>query len=350
MGGPPDVPPVVGDAVPSARPESDDRYRHFLGLSGSGIARFVLDPPVDIGAPEGEQVALITEHGRIAECNEVFAGLYGRKAEAMAGLSVPDLVPPGDSARFDGVRQFVRSAYRLVDGEEVHDLPDGSRRWVCGSAVGLVREGRLLSYWLTLSDVTERKRAEEDRERRGHILEAVAFGAARLLEPGRWSTHADLALERLGRAADVSRLFLARNEVDPDGVVRGVLQTEWTAPGFARLSEEPRVEAGVRWRDVGWGRLQDTMRQGQPHVGLVSRLPPEARTLFEAVGALSFASVPILVNAEWWGLLGFQEVRFERQWSGPEIEALKAAAAVFAAAIERERADEAIRESERRLR
>src|SRR6185503_396296 len=41
--------------------------------------------------------------------------------------------------------------------------------------------------------------------------------------------------------------------------------------------------------------------------------------------------------------------RYERTWSAPEVEALKAAAAVLGAAIERERADEALRESEERF-
>jgi PAS domain S-box-containing protein len=49
------------------------------------------------------------------------------------------------------------------------------------------------------------------------------------------------------------------------------------------------------------------------------------------------------------GILGFGETRYEREWSAPEVEALKAAAAVFGAAIERERADDALRESEERF-
>jgi len=63
----------------------------------------------------------------------------------------------------------------------------------------------------------------------------------------------------------------------------------------------------------------------------------------------SFAAVPIFVSGKWWGFLGFGETRYEREWSAPEVEALKAAAAVLGAAIERERADEALRESEERF-
>src|SRR5262249_7941060 len=59
--------------------------------------------------------------------------------------------------------------------------------------------------------------------------------------------------------------------------------------------------------------------------------------------------VPIFANEAWWGFLGFGETRYEREWSAHEVEALKAAAAVLGAAVERERADQALRESEERF-
>ncbi len=349
MTGPADVPRVASGAEPSARAESDDRYRQFLALSGNAIARFTLDQPVNVGAPQEEQVARIAQHSRIADCNELFARLYDRDAAAMVGRLLPELMPHDDPERLEGIRQFVRAGYRLVDGEEVHRLEDGSSRWVNGSALGVIQEGRLLSYWLTLTDITARKQAEEDRERRGRILEAVAFGAAQLLEPGRWLTHIDLALERLGRAVNVSRIGITRNEVDPDHALRGVLLAEWAAPDIPRLLREPRIKEGIRWQDVGLGHRQDSMRQGQPLVAIVSRLSEEEQAVFKILGTKSFAAVPILTNGQWWGVMGIHEMGFERQWSGPEIEALKAAAAVLAAAIERERAEEAIRESEERF-
>jgi PAS domain S-box-containing protein len=67
------------------------------------------------------------------------------------------------------------------------------------------------------------------------------------------------------------------------------------------------------------------------------------------VGSKAFAVVPIFAHGSYWGFLGFGETRHEREWSAPEIEGLKAAAAVVGAAIERERADLALRESEERF-
>jgi PAS domain S-box-containing protein len=351
MVGSSDVPPVAPAAESSAGglPASDDRYRTFLALSGTGIARFQMDPPVETTASEDQQVDQIVRQGRIAECNEVFASLYDRQAADLVGCTLPEFVPVEDPRRVEGVRQFVRSGYRLVDGEEVHASEDGSPRWVSGSALGVVEGDRLLSYWLTLTDVTDRRRAELDRELRGRILEAVAFGAARLLAPGRWEQQADAVLARLGAAAEVVRVYLAEHVPGPGDDSRLVFRFAWGAPGHELDLDDATVRGGWRLQHGGLARLARELQAGRPLVTLVRDLEEAARSLPTRMGSKSFAAVPIFSEGRWWGLLGFGETRFEREWSGPELEALKAAAAVFGAAIEREHADDALREGEERF-
>src|SRR5690606_24585838 len=50
---------------------------------------------------------------------------------------------------------------------------------------------------------------------------------------------------------------------------------------------------------------------------------------------------------EWWGFIGFDETRYERDWSKAEIDALKISAGLVAAVIARTRADARIRELDR---
>ena len=166
--------------------EGGELYRTYLTLSGDGIARFEIHEPFRVDAPEDEQVDRLVKDGHIAECNEVFARLYERSVAEMQGLRVADLAPADDPARLVGIRAFVRSGFRLDQAEEAHTKDDGSVRWVSGSALGVIEDGRLHRYWLTLRDITGPKQAEADRERRGRILEAVAFSSVRLLLPGTW--------------------------------------------------------------------------------------------------------------------------------------------------------------------
>jgi PAS domain S-box-containing protein len=100
---------------------------------------------------------------------------------------------------------------------------------------------------------------------------------------------------------------------------------------------------------AGLERLEAELRAGRPVVTAVKDLSESEQSFPAKLGSKSFAAVPVFSNGQWWGVLGFGETRYEREWSIPEVEALKAAAAVLGAAIERERADEALRESEERF-
>jgi PAS domain S-box-containing protein len=323
---------------------SEDRYRKFLALSAEGIARLELDPPLRADAGEDEQVDHILRCSRIAECNDAFARALGRTSEGLVGLMAAEIVPVDHPARRQRVRNFVRSGYQLVYADEEHALAGGSSRWMRGTMFGAVEDGLLRSYWLCLADVTESKKANAERERRGRILEAVAFSAARLLQPGSWRTHVDAVVSHLGQAAEVARAWL----VAEDASTRLVFHSVWAVPGWEIARDDPRLQ-GHTLAGMGLGWLGEEARAGRSVAVLVRDLPDPAQSLPGQLESKGFAAVPIFVNGQYWGFLGFGETRFERAWSAPEMEALKAAAALLGAAIEREGTDEALRESEERF-
>src|SRR5262249_6102304 len=143
---------------------------------------------------------------------------------------------------------------------------------------------------------------------------------------------------RLGQAAEVARAWIAEAAPDPDGSTRLVYRWTWGAPGIEPAPGAMGQE-GMSVREAGLLRLEEDLRAGKAVVTVVSDLPPAERSFPAQVGSKSFAAVPIFSNGEWWGLLGFGETRFEREWSAPEVEALRAAAAVLGSAIEREEAE-----------
>src|SRR4029079_12643475 len=83
----------------------------------------------------------------------------------------------------------------------------GRSRWLTASALGAAADGRLNEFWLCIREISESKRAELDSERRGRILEAVAFSGARPLPLRRLRNRTDEVLARLGEAAEVARAW-----------------------------------------------------------------------------------------------------------------------------------------------
>ncbi len=63
-------------------------------------------------------------------------------------------------------------------------------------------------------------------------------------------------------------------------------------------------------------------------------------------GIRSLLSVPIFIDQALWGALSFDDSFEIRQWTEAEVDALKVAAGILSAAVQRQRADETLRESE----
>src|SRR6187455_2071406 len=101
----------MSDGPDGARGGSD-RYHTFLSLSGDGVARFAIEPPLATDAPEDEQLDHLLRYSRVAECNELFAGLYGRPRREMVGLAPKDFIPPDIPARHQAIRDFNGLVYR----------------------------------------------------------------------------------------------------------------------------------------------------------------------------------------------------------------------------------------------
>jgi PAS domain S-box-containing protein len=67
----------------------------------------------------------------------------------------------------------------------------------------------------------------------------------------------------------------------------------------------------------------------------------------DELGVKAILEVPVFVNEREWGAIGFDDFEQEREWSNAEVDALKIAAGVLSAAIQRQEAESAVHESER---
>ncbi|MGH3088563.1 MAG: PAS domain S-box protein, partial [Rubrobacteraceae bacterium] len=280
--------------------------------------------------------------GYFKRVNPAFEETLGYSREELLAKPFVEFVHPEDRAatvsELEGLRRGVRTAYF----ENRYLREDSSVVWLEWKAVPVIEEDLI---YATARDVTERKRAEEALGRRDAILRAVAFAAERFLErAGSWGESADEVLARLGRAAGTSRVYIYENVTTADGVTP-TKRHEWLSEGVEAGADNP-AEMNLPHGAPDFGRWAEVLGRGEPLHGCAREFPEEERPFLEAEGVLSIALMPVFVEGEWWGLIGFDECEEEREWSGAEIEALEAAADTLGAAIQRERAGEAIRQSE----
>ena len=189
-------------------------------------------------------------------------------------------------------------------------------------------------------------RADRRALGRDEILEAVAIAAERFLRAADWRTATQEVLARLGDATGVSRAYVVQATRDArDGVTGSRWVAEWCEPGIRPLLHEASTG------EAPWlPRWQAALSEGDPVIGHVRDLPPDERELLAAHGVVSVLALPVVVAGKWWGSIGFDDCHTERAWFGPALDALRTAAQLLSAAIERQGHDEAVRAADGRYR
>jgi class 3 adenylate cyclase/PAS domain-containing protein len=156
----------------------------------------------------------------------------------------------------------------------------------------------------------------------------------------------------LGAAADVSRVTLFETHRNAAGHPVQSCRHDWAEPPLGKLSGDPRytdmplADEGQAPHEYGDWALR--RMRGEVITALQRDLTGYDRQVFVEHQTLSFVSVPITSGSIWWGFLGFDDCRTEREWTAAEIDVLQSAAALIGGAIARARADQRLRLSEER--
>jgi two-component system cell cycle sensor histidine kinase/response regulator CckA len=153
---------------------SEERYRAFIEQSSEGVWRIEVDGPVPVALPAEEQIDRFYAYGRLAECNDAMARMYGfEHASELVGATLAELVPRSDPANLAFIRAFIDADYRLYDAESHETDRHGHARYFLNNFVGILEDGHVVRAWGTQRDVTDRKLAEEDRRATAQALASV---------------------------------------------------------------------------------------------------------------------------------------------------------------------------------
>lgn len=181
------------------------------------------------------------------------------------------------------------------------------------------------------------------------ILEAVAGCAELLLREPFSPEVARRLLALLGEATRTSRTYLFRHRLDAAGECVADQLAEWVDVGIEPQIDNPELQ-GFAYRAGGNGWLLERLAAGETVAGLVSALPESFRPVLAKQGIRSLVMTPIRAGGELWGFAGFDDCRQDRLWGDAETGALRVAASLLGAAIERADSERERRRGETRAR
>ncbi len=175
-------------------------------------------------------------------------------------------------------------------------------------------------------------------ETREKLLAAAARASRLLLEAADAMQAMPEVLRVLGEAADVDRTALALAEIDAAGERWLVIKHEWIAEELRAMCDGECTEED-QYSDVHCTMLQ----AGKSIVYCKETMPQQEAESITSERAKSSAIVPILVDGDYVGVIGFDDWRRARKFDSSVVSALEIAAGLVGAALHRERLVETMR-------
>jgi PAS domain S-box-containing protein len=292
-----------------------------------------------------DPICELSPRGDVRYGSPAFAALTGVAPDTVDQISLFDLAHPEDRPLLS---RLVTSAIagRAEPATVFRLCPrSGGSRDVEVTARGYANAQGEAHVVAVLRDVSAR-----ERDRRA--LELQISGEQQIaelsrffldLEPGQTERAICAKLGVASELAAAERSWIVTFDPRSDGERRSAT---WSAPGTpASMPAPPRSER------FGWA--MQAFRQGRElHVVRVDSLPDEAtneRSDLRQRGVRSFLGVPLRSGRHLLGIMGFEMLNEERQWSEEAITLLRLVGEIFVSALRREQAEIELERSQNQL-
>lgn len=187
----------------------------------------------------------------------------------------------------------------------------------------------------------------EALRRRDAILLAVSYAAERFLGNEPLEHVLTDVLERLGKAAEANGATVLEFVNDPERGARLVPRYSWTAAGVESIFEY--AGEGFNFSGSDLDHLYGILEKGHLVVARIDEIPAGLQALLPD-DIRACAALPISAAGQLVGIVAVSLRAQQRDWAESELSALKTAATVIGAALERSRSRRAVRKRDELLR
>jgi diguanylate cyclase (GGDEF)-like protein len=194
-----------------------------------------------------------------------------------------------------------------------------------------------------ITDITQRRKSEEELYKRDRLQQAVADAANYLLTNLNFDEAITHVLSTIGRAIDVDRAYLFENHPHAEtGEVAMSMRQEWVREGIAPSITQShwQNQPYSTFSKIGW---YQALSSGYPVSNITTDLPTQEQSILNQDGIKSILMVPIQVDAHFWGYIGFDQCQMARIWSNNEEALLSTMAASISGALQRRQIEAMIR-------
>jgi PAS domain S-box-containing protein len=209
------------------------------------------------------------------------------------------------------------------------------------------RTGQLARMNVAYRDeLNERRLAQDALAVRLRYEEGLAACSKTLLTESDSETAIPDSLRHLLRASEASMVYLCENF--EDGGVGLSFRPVYEICASPEPSADAKTPGKLPYQVLE--RWRQELSSGKVVGGEVRSLPPSERSLLSSLNVRSILALPLFVDGQWYGFMGFVDFDHERAWSKEDVRSLETGAEMVGVHLGRKRAADALRVSEQRFR
>jgi len=279
---------------------------------------------------------LTDENGIVYMCNEAYAKMIGKSRFEIEGQPVSSIYDKehGPKILSEYLNKFNTQSLVTKYDTTVH-LWNGSKKEfeVSNSFIQSIRDKKYLCS--IFSDITTRKENEELIQKKDKLLQGIADATKALMTSRKEGEGFNEALSILGKAADVERVYIFQHQVNKDtDEMYFSLVYEWAAEGTVAQIRNLEFYK-ISYSRFATLQFYESFSEGKTLKYVIKDLPDSYKENFIDKNIKSIILVPIMIDGNYWGFIGFDEMETDRTWSDNEESILVTMASTIGAVIKR---------------
>lgn len=218
----------------------------------------------------------------------------------------------------------------------------------------------LLASWIRrilmkAEDVKNRARRRslqslEELEYNQKLLKSIAEMNRVILSESQLKVAINRALQIVGQAAGVDRVYLMEHSVEAEtGDTLATQRYEWARPGIAPHIDDPMFKS-LSFRRLGFSHWYERFREGKEVLGFVRDMSSAEAAFLRSFEVSSIFCCPILFDQSCWGYMALEDCHRERHWTEEQRAIIAASARNLGAAIKRNQEEVARQVADQRFR
>jgi PAS domain S-box-containing protein len=262
---------------------------------------------------------------RILYVNSRAAEVLGFQTHDIPGMRIWDIIHPEDRKRVRGMVRKWMNASASQNPLEVRILTGNRKnKWIALSATPCEFEGTRALIAVAY-DVTEKRYAQSELEKRDRIIEAIGQSTSVLLRGKDSRESITTVLQLIGEATAVDRVYIFENHPHPETGEPAISERfEWSRSEANALINDPSRQNIPYSRYLR--RWAEVLRRGDVIRGNLRDFPAGEQSFLRSRNITSVLAVPIFLNNTFWGFAGLDLFGDERVWTDGEASVLRAAA------------------------